>query len=96
MAGLTREQQQSNSHFTLEGILEEEDDQEAVAEEKKKIQKSNEISKSLPFDKCVEADNEVDELEKKKTLCRQLGDRPTTKKRKQKRSKEMVRSRCDY
>lgn len=78
MAGLTQEQQ-SNNRFTLESILEEEDDQEAVAEEKKEIQKSNEISKSLPFDKCIEADNEVDELEKKKTLRRQLGDKLATK-----------------
>lgn len=75
MAGQTQ-QQQSNNHFTLESILEEEE----VAEEKKKIHKNNEVSKSLPFDKCVEADNEVDELEQKKTLCRELGDRPTTKK----------------
>lgn len=79
MAGLTQEQQ-SNNCFTLESILEEEDDQEEVAEEKRKIQKSNEISRSLPFDKCLEADSEVDELEKKKTLCRQLGGEPTTKK----------------
>lgn len=79
MAGLTQEQQ-SNNNFTLESILEEEDDREVVAEEKKKIQKSNDISKSLPFDKCIEADNEVDELEKKKTLRRQLGDKLTTKK----------------
>lgn len=81
MAGLTQEQQ-SNNHFTLESILEEEDDQEEVVEEKKKIHKNNEACKSLPFDKCIEADNEVDELEKKKTLCRQLGDKLTTKKRK--------------
>jgi hypothetical protein len=79
MAGLTQEQQ-SNNHFTLEGILEEEDDQEAVIEEKKEVYKNNEVSKSLPFDKCLEADSEVDELEKKKTLCRQLGDKLTTKK----------------
>ena len=79
MAGLTQEQH-SNNCFTLESILEEDDDQEEVAEEKKEIHKNNETCKSLPFDKCVEADNEVDELEKKKTLCRQLGDRPTTKK----------------
>ena len=79
MTGQTR-QQQSNNCFTLEGILEEEDDQEAVAEEKKEIHKNDEICKSLPFDKCLEADNEVDELEQKKTLCKQLGDRPTTKK----------------
>lgn len=79
MAGLTQEQQ-SNNHFTLEGILEEEDDQEVVAEEKKKIHKNKETCKSLPFDKCIEADNEVDELEKKKALCRQLGDKLTTKK----------------
>lgn len=64
----------------MEGILEEEDDQEVVAEEKKEIHKNNEVNKSLPFDKCVEADNEVDELEQKKKLCRQLGDKPTTKK----------------
>lgn len=79
MAGLTQ-QQQSNSQFTLESILEEEDDQEAVAEERKEIHKNSETSKSLPFDKCLEADNEVDELKKKKALCRQLGDRPITKK----------------
>lgn len=79
MAGLTQEQQ-SNNCFTLESILEEDDDQEEVVEEKKKIHKNNEVSKSLPFDKCIEADNEVDELEKKKALCRQLGDKLTTKK----------------
>ena len=79
MAGLTQEQQ-SNNHFTLESILEEEDDQEAIVEEKKETHKNSETSKSLPFDKCLEADNEVDELEKKKTLCRQLGDKLTTKK----------------
>ena len=79
MAGLTQEQQ-SNNRFTLESILEEEGDQEAVVEEKKETYKNNETNKSLPFDKCIEADNEVDELEQKKTLCRQLGDKLTTKK----------------
>lgn len=79
MAGLTQEQQ-SNNCFTLESILEEEDDQEEVVEEKKEVYKNNKASKSLPFDKCIEADNEVDELEKKKMLCRQLGDKLTTKK----------------
>ena len=79
MAVQTQEQQ-SNNHFTLESILEEEDDQEEVVEEKKEIHKNNETIKSLPFDKCLEADNEVDESEKKKTLCRQLGNKLTTKK----------------
>lgn len=79
MAGQTQEQQ-SNNRFTLESVLEEEDVQEEAVEEKKEIHKNNETIKSLPFDKCIEADNEVDELEKRKTLCRQLGDRPTTKK----------------
>ena len=79
MTGQTQ-QQQSNNHSTLESILEEDDDQEIVAEEKREIHKNNETSKSLPFDKCIEADNEVDELEQKKTLCRQLGDKLTTKK----------------
>lgn len=79
MAGLTQEQQ-SNNNFTLENILEEDDDQEAVAEEKREIHKNKETNKSLPFDKCIEADSEVDELERKKTLCRQLGDKLTTKK----------------
>lgn len=83
MAGLTQEQQ-SNNLFTLESILEEEDDQEVVVEKEKEIykgiHKNNETSKALPFDKCIEADNEVDELEQKKTLCRQLGDKLTTKK----------------
>lgn len=80
MAGLTQEQK-SNNRFTLESVLEEEDDdQEIVAEEKREIHKKNETIKSIPFDKCVEADNEVDELEKRKTLCRQLGGKLTTKK----------------
>lgn len=78
MAGQTQGQQ-SNNCFTLESILEEED-QEAVIEEKKEVHKSNETSKSLPFDKCIEADNEVDELEQKKKLCKELGDKLTTKK----------------
>jgi hypothetical protein len=77
MAGLAQKQQ-SNNHFTLEGILEE-DDQEIVVEEKKELHKKNEIPKSLPFDKCLEADSEVDELEQKKMLCKQLGDKLTTK-----------------
>lgn len=82
MAGLTQEQR-SNSSFTLESILEEDDDQEDVIEKadpRKEIYKNSEANKSLPFDKCLEADSEVDELEKKKTLCRQLGDKLTTKK----------------
>ncbi len=82
MAGLTQEQQ-SNSCFTLESILEEDDDQEEVIEKtdrRKEMHKNNEANKSLPFDKCVEADNEVDELEQKKALCKQLGDKLTTKK----------------
>ena len=82
MAGLTQEQQ-SNSRFTLESILEEDDDQEEAVEKanpRKEIYKNNEISKSLPFDKCIEADSEVDELEQKKALCKQLGDKLTTKK----------------
>lgn len=79
MAGQTQEQQ-SNNRFTLESALEEEDVQEEAVEEKKEIHKNNETIKSLPFDKCIEADNEVDELEKKKALCRQLGDKLTTKK----------------
>lgn len=79
MTGQTQ-QQQSNNHFTLESILEEDDEQEPVVGEKEEIHKNSEISRSLPFDKCIEADNEVDELEKKKTLRRQLGDKLTTKK----------------
>ena len=81
MAGLTQKQR-SNGHFTLESILEEDDDQEEAVEKanpRKEIHKNNEISKSLPFDKCIEADNEVDELEQKKMLCKQLGDKLTTK-----------------
>lgn len=81
MAELTQEQQ-SNNCFTLESILEEDDDQEEAVEKanpRKEIHKNSEISKSLPFDKCIEADNEVDELEQKKMLCKQLGDKLTTK-----------------
>ena len=81
MVGLTQKQQ-SNNRFTLESILEEDDDQEEAvgkANPRKEIHKNNEIGKSLPFDKCLEADSEVDELEQKKALCKQLGDKLTTK-----------------
>lgn len=92
MAGLTQKQQ-SNNRFTLESILEEDDDQEAVVEKmnpRKGISKDNEANKSLPFDKCLEADSEVDELERKKTLCRQLGDKLTTKKESKKEIREWL------
>lgn len=54
MTGLTQEEQKRNSPFTLEAILEEESDIN-----------TNHINDALPFDKCLKADTQVEEAERK-------------------------------
>lgn len=67
MTGLTQEDQKRNSPFTLEAVLEEESDIN-----------TNHINDALPFDKCLKADTQVEEAERKKELSRQLGTARTT------------------
>lgn len=54
MAGLTQEEQKRNNPFTLEAILEEESDVN-----------DSYINDALPFDKCLKADIQVEEAERK-------------------------------
>lgn len=67
MTGLTQEEQKRNNPFTLEAILEEESDVN-----------DSYINDALPFDKCLKADTQADEEERKKELSRQLGTARTT------------------
>jgi hypothetical protein len=67
MTGLTQEEQKRNNPFTLEAILEEESDVN-----------DSYINDALPFDKCLKADTQVEEVERKKELSRQLGTARTT------------------
>lgn len=52
MTGLTQQEQEQNSPFTLEAVLEEESDIN-----------TNHINDALPFDKCLKADTQADEKE---------------------------------
>lgn len=67
MTGLTQEEQKRNSPFTLEAILEEEPEVN-----------NSYINDALPFDKCLKADTQADEEEKKRRLYNQLGTARTT------------------
>lgn len=67
MTGLTQQEQKQNSPFTLEAVLEEEPEAS-----------TNYINDALPFDKCLKADTQVEEAERKKELSRQLGTARTT------------------
>ena len=55
MTGLTQNEQKRNSPFTLEAILEEEPDVN-----------NGYVNDALPFDKCLKADTQVEEAERKK------------------------------
>ena len=61
MTGLTQQEQEQNSPFTLEAVLEEESDIN-----------TNHINDALPFDKCLKADTQADEEEKKRRLYVQI------------------------
>lgn len=54
MTGLTQQEQEQNSPFTLEAILEEESEVN-----------NSYINDALPFDKCLKADTQVEEAERK-------------------------------
>lgn len=61
MAGLTQEDQKQNSPFTLETVVKEEPE---ISD--------GYINDALPFDKCLKADIQADEEEKKRRLYSQL------------------------
>ena len=79
MTGLTQEEQRKSSPFTLEATLEEEPDVN-----------NDYINDALPFDKCLKADIEADEQEKKKRLYSQLGAAETTREQSEKEIKEWL------
>lgn len=79
MTGLTQEEQKRNNPFTLEAVLEEEPDIN-----------DNHINDALPFDKCLKADTQADEEEKKRKLYSQLGTAKTTKEQSEKEIKEWL------
>lgn len=67
MTGLTQKEQKRNNPFTLEAVLEEESEVN-----------DSYVNDALPFDKCLKADTQVEEAERKKELSRQLGTAKTT------------------
>ena len=67
MTGLTQEERKRSSPFTLEATLEKEPEVN-----------NSYINDALPFDKCLKADTQVEEAERKKELSRQLGIARTT------------------
>lgn len=79
MTGLTQEEQRKNSPFTLEAVLEEEPDAN-----------NDYINDALPFDKCLKADTQADEEEKKRRLYSQLGTAETTKEQSEKEIREWL------
>lgn len=79
MTGLTQEEQKRNNPFTLEAVLEEEPD----------INDSH-TNDALPFDKCLKADIEADEEEKKRRLYSQLETAKITKEQSEKEIKEWL------
>jgi len=79
MTGLTQQEQEQNSPFTLEAVLEEESDIN-----------TNHINDALPFDKCLKADTQADEEEKKRRLYNQLGTIKATREQSEKEIKEWL------
>ena len=79
MTGLTQEEQRKSSPFTLEAALEEEPDVN-----------DGYINDALPFDKCLKADTQADEEEKKRKLYSQLGTAKATKEQSEKEIKEWL------
>ena len=77
ITGLAQEDQKRNSPFTLEAVLEEESDIN-----------TNHINDALPFDKCLKADTQADEEEKKRRLYNQLGTIKATREQSEKEIKE--------
>lgn len=74
MTGLAQQDQKQNSPFTLEAALEEEPD----------------INDALPFDKCLKADIQADEEEKKRRLYSQIETTKTIREQSKKEIKEWL------
>ena len=81
MTGLAQQDQKQNSPSILEIALE---------EEKESNTRLNKINDAIPFDKCVEADKQADEEEKKRKWYNQLGTAKTTKAQSEKEIKEWL------
>lgn len=79
MVGLTQEEQKRNSPFTLEAVLEEEPEVN-----------TNYINDALPFDKCLKADKQADEEEKKRRLYSQLETVKATREQSEKEIREWL------
>lgn len=79
MTGLTQEEQKRNSSFTLESVLEEETEAN-----------NGYVNDALPFDKCLKADTQADEEEKKRRLYNQLGTIKATREQSEKEIKEWL------
>lgn len=79
MTGLTQEEQKRSSPFTLEAVLEEEPEVS-----------TNYINDALPFDKCLKADKQADEEEKKRRLYSQLETVKATREQSEKEIKEWL------
>lgn len=79
MVGLTQEEQKQNSPFTLEAVLEEEPEVS-----------TNYINDALPFDKCLKADKQADEEEKKRRLYSQLETVKATREQSEKEIREWL------
>lgn len=77
MTGLTQQDQKQNSPFALE----------AVSEEEPEVNNSY-INDALPFDKCLKADTQADEEEKKRRLYSQLETVKATREQSEKEIKE--------
>lgn len=79
MVGLTQEEQKQNSPFTLEAVLEEEPEVN-----------NSYVNDALPFDKCLKADKQADEEEKKRRLYNQLGTIKAIREQSEKEIKEWL------
>lgn len=81
MLGLAQQNSKQDSPSILEIALE---------EEKESNTRLNKINDAIPFDKCVEADKQADEEEKKRKWYSQLGTAKTTKEQSKKEIKKWL------
>lgn len=81
MIGLAQQNSKQDSPSILEIALE---------EEKESNTRLNKVNDALPFDKCLKADTQADEEEKKRRLYSQLGTAETTKEQSEKEIKEWL------
>ena len=81
MLGLAQQNSKQDNLSTLEAALE---------EEKESNTRLNKINDAIPFDKCVEADKQADEEEKKRKLYNQLGTTKTIREQSEKEIKEWL------